>query len=815
MRHLRHFVIALTLASCPTTSIAAQPAGWQTLGAARGVQRIESGVEITCERGVVRVVAIDDSIVRVRVTRSSQFPVSHSWAVVAPSKPVRLQDFRDSSPEVSFATRAVRIRVAKATLAISFAGTDGAPIAADNPSRPMLWNGSAFQLWKQMPPDEHYFGLGDKAGPLDHRGMAFTMWNTDAYGWTSSTDPLYKTIPFFLAMNHGRAYGIFLDNTWRSFFDFGKQSRDAYSFGADGGELDYYFIAGPAPKDVIERFTALTGRTPLPPLFALGYQQSRWSYPSEARVREVANKFRQERIPADAIYLDIEYQDGNRPFTIDRAKFPHFEQMVHDLGGQGFKVVAITDLHLKQEPGYAPYDEGIAGDHFVKNADGSVYVGKVWPGASVFPDFTRAETRRWWGTLYRGFAGMGVRGFWNDMNEPAIFDVPGKTMPLDTMHRVAGDGLVPHSESHRAIHNVFGMENVRATYEGLLALNPNQRPFVLTRAAYAGTQRYAATWTGDNSSTWEHMRQSVPQLLNLGLSGYPLSGADVGGFIGSPTPDLLTRWIELGAFLPLFRNHTSYGTADQEPWVHGPEHEAIRRRYIELRYQLLPYIYTAMEQTARTGVPLVRPLFLEYPAEEDFAQQDREFLLGDDLLIAPALSETFDQYPVRLPAGDWYDYWSGKKIAGGSTTQAAPALDHLPIYVRAGAIIPMQPVVQSTSEKPQGPLQLWIYRGQQCRGSAYADDGETLNYTRGDFSRTDFACSVSSESIEVTVGRSEGQFIPWWDSIQVHVVGVTEPQAVSALDGPAPKWAYDSATQQLTFELPRNATRTTIQLRRP
>jgi len=786
--------------------------GWQTLGAARSVKRIESGIELACAHGRVRITALDDSVIRVRVTRALFFPADHSWAVVPSlSQPPEMRDFLDSPTAAGFATRGVRVRISKATLAIAFLALDGSTIAADDPARPMLWNGAAFQVWKRMPADEHYFGLGDKAGPLDHRGMAFTMWNTDAYGWTESTDPLYKTIPFFLAMNHGRAYGLFLDNTWRSFFDFGKQSRDAYSFGADGGGLDYYFIYGPEPIQVVKRYTSLTGRTPLPPLFALGYQQSRWSYPSEARVRAVATEFRQRNIPTDVIYLDIEYQDGNRPFTIDRAKFPHFEQMVHDLGERGFKLVAITDLHLKQEPGYAPYDQGIAGDHFVKNPDGSLYVGKVWPGPSVFPDFTRAETRRWWGTLYRDFAGMGVRGFWNDMNEPAIFDVPGKTMPLDTVHRVDSDG---HAEPHRAIHNVFGMENARATYEGLLALEPNQRPFVLTRAAYAGTQRYAATWTGDNSSTWAHMRQSVPQLLNLGLSGYPLSGADVGGFVDSPSPDLLTRWIELGAFLPLFRNHTSYGTADQEPWVHGPEHEAIRRRYIELRYQLLPYIYTAMEQTSRTGMPLVRPLFLQYPVEEDFAQQDREFMLGDDLLIAPALSESLDPYPVRLPAGGWYDYWFGKRVAGGTTIQLKPALDRLPIYVRAGAIIPMQPVVQSTAETPQGPLQLWVYPGADCRGSVYADDGETLNYAKGDFSRTELTCTVSSEGVDVTIGRSEGSLIPGWIAVQVHVVGLaTQPRSVTLLNAVPPTWAYDPATQMLTADFPRGASAITLQLR--
>src|SRR3989442_1545840 len=522
----------------------------------------------------------------------------------------------------------------------------------------MAWEGGEVRVWKSMPADEYYYGLGDKAGPMNRRNQAFTMWNTDAFGWQEATDPLYKSIPFFLALRGGVAHGVFFDNTYRSSFDFGKESEAFYSFGAEGGELNYYFFYGPRPKQVLEEFTALTGRAPLPPLWALGYQQCRYSYYPESRVREVARTFREKRIPADVIYLDIDYQDGNRPFTIDRKVFPNFEGMIRDLGAQGFKVVAITDLHIKKEPGYAPYDSGIAGDHFVKNPDGSLYVGVVWPGESVFPEFTRKQSREWWGALYKDFASMGIGGFWNDMYEPAIFQRADKTMPLDTRHRLHGGITL----DHRAIHNVYGMQNVRATYEGLLQLRPNERPFVLTRAAYAGTQRYAASWTGDNTSSWNHLRLSVPNLLSLGISGYAFVGDDIGGYDRSPPADLLTRWIELGAFNPIYRNHTAKGTADQEPWVHGPEHEAIRRRYIELRYQLMPYIYGSMEETTRTGIPLMRPIFVEYPEAKEFYGEEREFLFGRDLLVAPQVVEMLDAYEVKLPPGHWYRSLAGTKF---------------------------------------------------------------------------------------------------------------------------------------------------------
>jgi alpha-glucosidase len=570
-----------------------------------------------------------------------------------------------------------------------------------------------------------------------------------------------------LALRQGSAYGLFLDNTYHSNFDFGKQFSDAYSFGAEGGELNYYFFYGPSPKEVVEQFTRLVGRTPLPPLFALGYQQCRYSYYPESQVREIAAQFRKRRIPADVIYLDIDYQQDNRPFTVNRQRFPNFEGMVKDLGQEGFKVVAITDLHLAKLPGYRPYDEGMKSDYFVKDPDGAVYVGKVWPGDSVFPDFTREQVRRWWGTLYSDFAKDGVRGFWNDMNEPAVFRYPAKTMPLDTVHSVEG-----RKTDHREIHNVFGMENARATYEGMLRLQPDLRPFVLTRAAYAGSQRYAATWTGDNSATWNHMRISVPQLINLGLSGYSFVGADIGGFNGSPTPELLTRWMELGAFNPIYRNHAAKGTRFREPWVDGPQHEAIRKRYIETRYRLLPYIYTSMEETSRTGVPLMRPMFLEFPDQPDLALNDAEFMFGSDLLVAPQAWPFVDEYSVSLPAGDWYEYWSGKKIAGGQSLQVEPELDVLPVYVRAGSIIPQQAVVQNTGEIPRGPLVLRVYPGPQCFGSLYADDGNTLAYQKGQSLRVDFTCATSGDHVSVSVSEPKGPYQPWFHELQMEIYGV-------------------------------------------
>jgi alpha-glucosidase len=784
--------------------------GWQHLGTLQRVEKLKDGVELTAGRAKVRITAFNDSTVRVRVAPQGNFPKDSSWAVIAVSHPP-LVKIDDAKNELKMTAGNATVIVQKSPLLIRFADPTGNVLLSDEPSLPMAFDGSNVHVWKKMPLDENYYGLGDKTGPMNRRNRAFTMWNSDVFGWGESTDPMYKAITFFMGLRKGIAWGVFFDNTYRSGFDFGKESPDYFSFGAEGGELNYYFFAGPDPKKVVAEYTDLVGRSPLPPLWTLGYQQSRYSYYPEARVREVAATLRQKKIPADVIYLDIDYQQGNAPFTVNREYFPHFEQMIADLRAQGFRTVTITDLHIKRDPGhgYAPYDSGVKNDVFVKKPDGSLFVGIVWPGESVFPDFTLARARDWWGTLYKDFVGMGVAGFWNDMNEPALFQRADKTMPLETLHRL-DDGT---TLDHRAIHNVYGMENVRATQEGLLKLKSDERPFVLTRAAYSGTQRYAATWTGDNSSTWNHLNMSTPMLLSLGLCGYTMAGDDIGGFAGSPPADLLTRWFEVGALNPIYRDHTAYGTKDQEPWVHGPEHEAIRRRYVELRYTLLPYIYTIVEESSRTGLPFMRPVFLDYPQAEDFYGNNRDFLFGNDLFVAPVTTEMVDAEEVQLPPGDWYDYWTSQKLSSKNKLTLHPALNEMPLYVRAGAIIPTQPLVQNTGEKPSGPLQLRVYAGDNCRGSLYQDDGHSFAYQRGELLRVNYSCQASPASITVTSNTEKSSFEPWWNSAEVTVFGAgSQPKEVRISDRAIHQWRYDAATRSVVLNVPDAAKSWTITL---
>ena len=799
---------------------AAASAQWRTLDRVTAVKELPDGMELAAGEARIRVTAVGDDGARVIVAPNGNFSTEPSWAVVNHPPTPRFV-MHDALDAVTLDLPAGHVRVIKQPVRILFLDADNHIISEDDERAPMAFNGAEFRVTKKMPQDELYFGLGDKT-TLNLRDRAFTLWNTDAYGWQESTDPLYKAIPFFTALRNGKSYGIFMDDTWRSSFDFGKQRHDAYSFGAEGGELGYYFFFGPSPKQVLTSYMQLTGTPPMPPLWSLGYQQCRFSYYPESRVREVAKMFRDKQIPADVLYLDIDYQDHYRPFTINREYFPHFERMVRDLRQQGFSTIAITDLHIAKAE-YPPYDQGAAQDLFVKNADGSTFLGPVWPGAAVFPDFTLTRAREWWGTLYKEFIAMGVRGFWNDMNEPSVFDTPTKTMPLDVRHRLDDGTSIPHLGAH----NVFGMQNSRATYEGLLKLEGNERPFVLTRATYAGGQRYAATWTGDNSSTWNHMRMSIPTLLNLGLSGMPLAGDDIGGFRGSPTAELVTRWMWLGVFNPIYRNHTEKGSNDQEPWAFGAQYEQYMKRAIEQRYRLLPYIYSGAEEMSRTGIPMMRPLFMEFPQDTWLTTTDaleREYMFGSSLLVAPKVWEFAQPYQVQLPSGTWYDYWTGIAYEGGpqpaadrshkhSPIMVNPKVDQVPVYVKAGSIIPQQPVVQSTAFTPHGPLELRVYPGPNCAGLMYLDDGHTLHITMQNHMHMQMSCSADSKSVTLKIDPQHGAFVPWFTEVEVVFFGAPGTPAAADFDGNSASAQYDPAQHAVHVLVPYKNAGETISVR--
>ena len=793
---------ALVLASVPGVAPAA----------ALTVVPHADGVDVHQGRVLMRVTALTDQIVRVRIARDGVLPEDASWAVLPE---MRAHHVAVRSVPNGFATGAIRVSIDPSNLALTITDQFGRTISSDTGS-PVSFDGTAFTLRRELPPGEHIYGLGDKTGgTLDRRGKSYVDWNTDAYGFDSSTDPIYKSIPFFVSVGGaGGSYGILLDNSWRTFFDFGHDASNTVAMGGPGGPIDYYIIAGPTLRDVVRRYTDLTGKPPLPPDWALGYQQSRYSYMSADEVRQIAGTLRQDKIPTDVIWLDIDYQDRNRPFTVDTKAFPDLKGLTSELSAEGIKLVTITDLHVADAPneGYTPYDTGTAANRFVHSPDGSIYVGKVWPGPSVFPDFTDAKARSWWGTNYRQLVDAGVAGFWNDMNEPSVFNDIG-TMPLDVVHRVDSDDFAPRNASHAEIHNVYGLENTRATYDGVKALNPNERPFVMTRASYAGGQRYAVTWTGDNSSTWDHLRLMVHQLINLGLSGFSYAGADVGGFTGGPSPELMTRWFELAAFSPIFRDHSAKDTPRAEPWLDGPEQLAIRRRFVEERYRLMPYLYALADENARTGDPLMRPVFYDYPGvARAGCDQSMTFTLGSALLIAPPPKmESPESYEVCLPPGAWFDYWTGERVTGAtagteggdgaSHITQKPGLEKLPVFVRGGTILPRQPLVQSTSEKPAGPLYLDVYPGSDCAGTIYFDDGHTMAFKDGHYLRQSITCAAGADGkLVITFAPRQGDFAAWWRAIDVVVHDLSSADAVTSSTAHLAKMAM-TASNGVAFEM--------------
>jgi alpha-glucosidase len=786
-------------------------AGWVPVGAMPVPAREDRALVFRNGRGTLSVTAVSPEVVRVRFAPRAAFGRDHSYAVVGRELGDPQATTGEDRGRSWLATPALRVTVEHDPLRIRFATARGESLDEDDQERGLASVGPSVRVWKRLRPDEHVYGFGEKNGRLDKRGTklggySFAMWNTDTYGYDLDTDPIYVSVPFFMVVRQGRAHGIFLDNTHRTTFDVGRESPDLLSFGVEGGELDYYFIDGPSPRQVLERYTRLTGRMPLPPLWALAYHQSRYSYWPDTKVRAIADAFRRRRIPADVIWLDIHFQDGYRPFTWDKTHFPDPKGLLSDLRRQGFRVVTIVDPHPKKEPGYAPYDSGLAGDHFVRTADGAVYEAPVWPslaekdpGPSVFPDFSRPATREWWGGLYAPFLNLGVAGIWNDMNEPAVFETPTGTMPLDNRHHNEGE-----PSDHREVHNVYGSLMARSTYEGLLRHQPGRRPFVLSRASFAGGQRYSALWTGDNQSDWSALRGALSTLMGLGLSGFPFVGSDIGGFVGAPTPELYTRWLQAGVLFPFMRTHTELPSPDQEPWSYGPRHEAVNRRAIELRYELLPHIYNVMRQSSDTGLPAMRPLFLDHPEDERAHGRDDQFFFGDDLLAAPVVRPGARERELYLPAGDWYDFWTGGDEPGGREVRRAVTLESLPLYVRAGAFVFRQPVVQHTGEMRGHGLQVDVYPAAESARTLYEDDGESLEYRQGAFLERDFRQQRTGETVTVEVGAPRGTYRPAPRDLVLRVRSLHRPGRVlvggrpiagsaahSAARRGAPAWSWD------------------------
>ncbi len=796
---------------------ASATAQWQSIGNVSAVTPTATGriLLTTDSRARASVEFFDRDVIRVRIAPAGKFEREFSYAFDPAAhrgpQATRLQHTR--SQIILTGADGTKAIVWRSPLRIDIYDSAGRLVVADDANNPMMFDRSSGEFAaakKRANEVETYYGFGEKAFAEMSRGGKFIAnWNTDTFAYPIGTDPIYQTIPFFYALNDSKAYGLFLNNSFRSFFDMGKTDPRRYSFGASGGELDYFVFTGGrerSPKKILEAYTRLTGRTPLPPVWALGNQQSRWSYFPEKRVREIAEGFRKYRIPADVIYLDIDHMDGYRVFTWDKNRFPDPAKMIADLKAEGFRTVVIIDPGIKVDPNYSVYVDGRSKGMFVKDAKGSELNRNVWPGASAFPDFTDPKARSWFGSLFRQELEAGVAGFWTDMNEPGVFLTersakpetvhhPEKTFPYDTPQ--AGDGL---RDTHRRYHNVYGMQMARAAFEGVKALDPERRPFVLTRAGFAGVQRYAAVWTGDNVSSWEHLALTIPMLANMSVSGIPFVGADVGGFQDMPSGELYTRWLQAAALTPFLRSHSVGWVGNKEPWEFGDEFTRINRATIELRYKFLPYIYTLFREHERSGAPVMRPLWYEFPNDKQTYLNSDEFMLGGDILVAPVVKEGMRTRGVYLPVGaEWVDWWTGVKLESGKMHYLETPLDRLPIFIRSGSIVPTQSVIQHTGEMPSAVVTLNVAAGIKPDSTEVAaifqDAGDGFGY-RGDQWRELKITHRQGSLTIMRAGTFNGQAL---GSVEIRGIG-EKPKEITA-DGRAVNFEFNAEVRKVKFSL--------------
>jgi alpha-glucosidase len=661
---------------------------------------------------------------------------------------------------------------------------------------------TAIRLSRPLAALERIYGLGERTGSMNKRGQTIEVWNIDPPQQHSSrTEAMYTSIPFYLALDleQGRSSGTLIDHAGRVTLDLGQTNQAEAAITLAGDSLVAYFFAGPTPADVLRQYTELTGHLPLPPRWALGYHQCRWGYESEAQVREVVARLRTGRHPCDTIWLDIDYMNVFRDFTWDKQQFPQFQQMISDFHDQGLHVVTIVDPGIKIDEDYPVYQQGAANDYFCLAQNGEVFTGKVWPGLCAFPDFSRTDVRNWWSTLLEQWLSNGIDGIWNDMNEPALLRPVGEppatppralTMSEEVLHRAGGaepTGPDGPPVSHALFHNAYGQQMARTAYEAQQHLHPDRRPFSLTRAGTAGVQRYAAVWTGDNSSLWEHIPLAITMCLNLNMSGVAFVGVDLGGFWGESSGELLVRFTQLGALLPFCRNHNAKGDHAQEPWAFGEPFESAHRQAIEQRYRLLPYLYTLFHEAATTGTPIIRPLYYHYGQDREAVAVEDAFLLGDALLSAPIYKPGASSRQVYLPAGTWFDFWDGTPYNGSNWQKIAAPLERWPLLVRANSIVPSGPVMQHTGERPTDPLTFtcFLTTGGQSSITLYEDDGTTLAYQRGNFALTTIHCQADSTQVIVEIEEQHKNYRPerQWYQIVVLLNGQRLTQRVQAGQG--------------------------------
>lgn len=738
------------------------------LGSLQSFHNAGNGIIGKTSEGYFRIKTFSESVFQITISSVDTFEdFSYALSSLPEAVAFTVADHVDS---LVIKTTELELTILKNPVSFIFKNSSGIVLNKDEEGLGTSWIGDQVTSYKTLQEGERFIGLGEKTGPLDRKGHGYQNWNTDAYAYHSGSDPLYCSTPFYIGLHHQVQYGIFLDNSHKTFFNFGASNNRFSSFSADAGEMNYYFLSGKTVAEIIQHYTWLTGRIQLPPKWSIGYQQCRYSYYPEKEALSVASTFREKEIPADVIVLDIHYMDKYKIFTWDKKNFPNPKALIDNLKSRGFEVVLMCDPGIKKEKGYDAYDDGLKNDVFVKYPDGENYTGQVWPGWCHFPDFTNPKTRKWWEEKLKSYSDLGVQGFWNDMNEIATW---GHMLPENLEFDFDGK-----KGTSRKARNLYGFQMARSTFEAAKKLLNGKRPFNLTRSGFSGVQRYAAVWTGDNVSYDEHMMLGVRMVNSLGLTGVAFTGYDVGGFVGEASTKLFARWIAIGAFSPFYRGHTMINTKDSEPWSFGEEVEQISRNYIRFRYQLLPYLYSLFYEASQTGMPVQRSLAIDHAHDHRVynGQFQHQYLLGPFIMVAPVES-TKEFVKVFFPEGDWYYLFDGKKYSGNQEVIIESPIHKLPVYVKGGAIIPMQRPVQNTKEKVE-ELVLHIYKGaSETQFEFYEDDGSSYQYESGDFAKRRITFSPIQKKI--TVKEQEGTFKSPLKNVKLILHGFDELQQLN------------------------------------
>ncbi len=742
---------------------------FSSLGDVVFVEKTAHGVLVGAGDEKFRADVIRPDLLRLKISQSGQFDESPTFA--ASFKMPTPTPFRvtEDDAAITLDTGHVRLVISRRPFALAAYRRDGTVLFEDHRdetgSRGYRHLNDSFVVARRIAPHDSIYGLGQKMGQSDRRGRRWTLWNTDVLtpnaarvqrldeaesalsGRSTSFDPYYSSIPFFYhcraSATDAKMAGFFIDNAYKASLDFSNGPLYTYKFG--GGQYTEYVFAGPNMHEILADYTFVTGRMAVPPIWALGQHQCRFHDYTEEEILDIGRGYRERQIPCDVLWLDIDHMDGFRVFSWDTSKFPDVPALIGKMRAEKFRLVTIVDPGVKAEPGYPVFDEGRRRNMFCKTESGNLYAGQVWPGRTVFPDFSRGDVRAWWSELNAKHVESGIAGIWNDMNEPATGDVEPFSMRFDR------DGS---NQPHERFHNQYALLMAMSTHEGLRRQNPTLRPFILSRAGFAGIQRYAAQWLGDNASDWDNLRVSVPMAMGMGVSGQPFIGADIPGFSLYPTPELAVRWMQYGAMTPFCRCHNESGELDQYPWSFGPGVERRSRAALELRYRLLPYIYSAFMRASETGDPIQRPLVYDFQDDRHARETDDAYLFGEALLVAPVLEPGQTARHVYLPKGTWVDWETGERHEGGQFITSPAPLDRIPIFARGGRVIPAYPTAPcSTMDHYPELLELHVIVPEdngEFHSQLHEDDGISNAHVDGHFLRTTFFLSRKNDRVRLT-----------------------------------------------------------------